>query len=59
MDALEKLMIIWVHTTPNHQPPKMNVLQIILASNWLVGHSNTSPKQQQRPSILSVSSSVD
>ena len=54
-----------VHTTPNHHPPKMDVLpktflQIILASKWLVWHSSTSPKQQWRPlpSLLSVSSSM-
>ena len=37
-----------VHTTPNHHPPKMDVLpktflQIILAAKWLVRHSSTSP----------------
>ena len=52
--------------TPNHHPPKMDVLptiflQIILASQWLVQHSNTSPKQQQRllPSLLSDSSAME
>ena len=39
---------------------KMDVLpktfvQIILAANWLVRHSITSPKQQRRPSLLSLS----
>ena len=36
-----------VQTTPNHQPPKMDVLpetflQIIFAAKWLVRHSSTS-----------------
>ena len=51
------------HTTPNHHPPKMDVLQktflqIILAAKWLVRHSSTSPNQQRRPLpyLLSVSS---
>ena len=49
-----------VHTIPNHQAPKMNVLpktflQIILAAKWLVGHS-MSLKQQRRSSLLSDSS---
>ena len=50
----EKLML-WtcddlpVHTTPNHHPPKLDVLQkkflsIILAAKWLVRHSKTSPQ---------------
>ena len=40
MDALEKWMIIHaVHTSPNHHPPKMDVLTktfllIILAAKW-------------------------
>ena len=43
-----------VHTAPNHQLPKMDVLpktvlQIIHADKWLVWHSSTSLKQQQRP----------
>ena len=43
-----------VHTTPNHHPPKMEVLpktflQNILAAKLLVRHSSTSPKQQRRP----------
>ena len=50
-----------VHTIPNHQPIKMDVLtttfflQIIL-SKWLLRHSSTSPNQQRRPlpSLLSV-----
>ena len=38
----------------NYHPLKMDVLpitflQIILAVNWLVWHSSTSPKQQRRP----------
>ena len=54
-----------VPTTTNHHPPKMDVLskiflQIFLAAKWLVQHSSTSPKQQQRPlpSLLSNSSSM-
>ena len=49
-----------VHTTPNHHPPKIDVLpktflKIILAAKWLVRHSSASPKQQRRPlpSLLS------
>ena len=42
-----------VHTTTNHHPPKMDVLpktflQIILAANWPVWPSSTSPKQQRQ-----------
>ena len=40
------------HTTPNHHPPKMDVLpktflRIILAAKGLVRHSSTCPKQQR------------
>ena len=52
--GLRKMDDHLVHTTPNHHPPKMDVLpktflQIILAANWLVQHSILSPKQQRRP----------
>ena len=45
-----------VHTTPNHHPPKMDVLpktflQINLAANWLLRYSRmyVRPNQQRRP----------
>ena len=43
-----------VHTMPNHQPTKMDILtktfvQNILDAKWLVWHSSTSPKQLRRP----------
>ena len=43
-----------VHSTPNHHPPKMDILhkkflQIILSAKWLVQHSSMSPNQQRRP----------
>ena len=43
-----------VHSTPNHHPPKMEILhkkflQIILSAKWLVQHSSMSPNQQRRP----------
>ena len=63
MDALETRTIFWftVHTTPNHNPLKMDFppetfLQSNLAAKWLVRHSITSPKQQ--PSLLADYSSV-
>ena len=43
----EKWMINLVHTTPNHHPPKMDILQktflqIILAVKWIVRPPNSS-----------------
>ena len=43
-----------VHSTPNHHPTKMDVLQktvlpIILAAKFRVRHSSTTPKQQRQP----------
>ena len=43
-----------VHTTPNHHPPKIDVLpktffQIILFTKSVVQHSGMSPDQQRRP----------
>ena len=48
MDALKKWMFILFTKT---------FVQIILATEWLVQHSSTSPKQQRRPlpSLLSSS----
>ena len=62
--CFRKMDYLLVHTKPNPLLPNgsssKNVLQIILAANWLVGHSIPSPKQQRRPlpSFLSVYSSM-
>ena len=62
-ECFERMDDQQAHTTLNHHPPKMDVLQktflqIILAAKWLVRHSRTSPKHQRRPlpSLLPVSS---
>ena len=54
-----------VHITPNHHPPKINVLsktflQFILAAKWLVRHSSSSLNQHRLPlpSLLSDSYSM-
>ena len=54
-----------VRTTPNHHPPKLDVLQkkflqIILTTKWLVRHSSSPPNLKRRPlhSLLSDSYSI-
>ena len=68
MDASEKWIVknYPVHITPNHQPPKMDILPknfhpcYLMASAACIQVLSTFPKQQRRPlpSLLSDSSSV-
>ena len=53
-----------VHTTPNQNPLKMDVLlktflQIVLAAKWLMWHSSMSFNQQWRPLPSLLSDSTD